>query len=233
VRKPRTPSSGSAGSQPEILTLYQQCLAKQQNSMEQDLGKVKLILAKEFLFGRPLFVPPPIVDESSAINKLIDLEIRMQLWEAGKCRGILEMLRAQTKQEDRLFLLAWWLNQEKVCEPEEIIGNRMMRQLAKKSFGFISAKDFHHAGAVRAWIPYFDKLIHDSRGGKDSSKLVMQGYDEKAVWAVYQKRSSIAAACDWLATRLGVDSPTLVNAYSRIYGSKYLAFCKQFPSLCN
>jgi hypothetical protein len=230
VSKPRTPSPGSAGSQIEILGLYQQCLAKQQTSMKQDLGKLKLILAKEFLFGRRFFVSPPGVDESSAINKQIDLEIRMQLWEAGKYRGILEVLRAQTKQEDRLFLLAWWLNQEKVCEPEEIIGSRMLQQLAKKSFGFISTKDFHHAGAVRAWIPYFDKLIHDSRGSKDSSKLVMQGYDEKAVWAVSKKRSSIAAACDWLAPQLGVDSPTLVNAYSRIYGRRYRAFCKRFPS---
>lgn len=231
VSKPRTPGPGSAGSQLAIVDLYQQCLASQQNSMEQDLGKLKLILAKALLFGRPLFVSPPVVDESSAINKQIDLRVRKQLWEAGKYRGILAALRAQTKQEDRFFLLAWWLNQEKVCEPEEIIGSRMMRQLAKKSFGFLSTNDFHHAGAVRAWIPYFEKLIGDSRVVQDKSKLVKQGYDETAVLAVYRKRSPIASACDWLAPRLGVDSPTLVNAYSRIYGSKYLAFCKRFPSL--
>ena len=199
VSKPRTQSPGSAGSQLEILDLYQQCLAKQQNSMKQDLGKLKLILAKQFLFGRPFFVSPPVVDESSEINKQIDLKIRTQLWETGKYRGILEALRAQTKQEDRLFLLAWWLTQEKVCEPEEIIGSRMLQRLAKKSFGFISAKDFHHAGAVRAWIPYFDKLIRDSRVVKDRSKLLKKGYDERAVWAVSKKRSPIASACDWLA----------------------------------
>jgi hypothetical protein len=233
VSKPRTPSPGSAGNQLGILDLYQQCLAKQQNSMKQDLGKLKLILAKEFLFGRPLFVSPPVVDESSAINKQTDLKIRTQLWEAGKYRGILEALRAQTKQEDRLLLLAWWLNQENVCEPEDIVGSRILRQLAKKLFGFLSTKDFHHAEAVRAWIPYFDKLIRDSRVIKDNSKLVGQGYDERAVWAVFKKRSPIASACDWLAPRLGVDSPTLVNAYSRIYGRKYQEFCKRFPSFCS
>ena len=37
--------------------------------MKLDLGKLKLIFAKELLFGRPLFAPPPVVDESSAINK--------------------------------------------------------------------------------------------------------------------------------------------------------------------
>ena len=201
VGKPRIPGPESGGNQLGNLALYQQCLAKQENAMKQDVGKLKLILAKQFLFGRPFFVSQPVVDESSAINKQIDLEIRTQLWEAGKYRGILEALRAQTKQEDRLFLLAWWLNQEKVCEPEEIIGSKMLQQLAKKSFGFISAKDFHHAGAVRAWIPYFDNLIRDYRVVKDRSKLVKQGYDESAVLAVFKKRSPIAAACDWLAPR--------------------------------
>jgi len=232
VGKPRIPSPESGGNQLGNLALYQQCLAKQENAMKQDVGKLKLILAKQFFFGRPFFVSQPVVDESSAIIKQIDLEIRTQLWEADKYRGILEVLRAQTKQEDRLFLLAWWLNQEQACEPEGIIGSKMLQQLAKKSFGFISAKDFHHAGAVRAWIPYFDKLIRDSRLVKDRSKLVKQGYDESAVVAVFKKRSPIASACDWLAPRLCVDSPTLVNAYSRIYGRKYEEFCKRFPSLC-
>jgi hypothetical protein len=46
VSKPRIPSPGLAGSQLEIPDLYQQCLAQQQNSMKQDLGKLKLIIAK-------------------------------------------------------------------------------------------------------------------------------------------------------------------------------------------
>jgi hypothetical protein len=233
VSKPRKPSPRSTRNRVEILELYQQCLAKQQNWMKLDLGKLKLIFAKEFLFGRPLFSPLSVADKVSVINRRIDLEIRNQLWEAGKYRDILQALRAQTKQEGRLFVLAWWLSQEKVCEPEDIIGSEMLRQLAKKLFGCLSTKDFQHADAVRAWIPYFDNLIRDFRAVKDSSKLVKQGYDEKAVWVALNKRSPISAACDWLAPRLGVDSPALANAYSRIYGRKYKAFIKRFPSACS
>jgi len=233
VSKQRKPGSQSLGNQPEISGLYQQCLAKQQNSMNKDLGTLKLMLTKAFLFRRPLFLPLPIVDEVPALNNRMDLKIRNQLWEAGKYRDILQALRAQTKQEGRLFVLAWWLSQEKVCEPEDIIGSEMLRRLAKKLFGCLSTKDFQHADAVRAWIPYFDNLIRDFRAGKDSSKLVKQGYDEKAVWVAVDKRSPISAACDWLAPRLGVDSPALANAYSRIYGRKYKAFIKRFPSACN
>jgi hypothetical protein len=232
VSKQREPGSRSFGNKPEISLLYQQCLAKQQNWMKRDLGKLKLIFAKEFLFGRPLFSPQPVVDKASVINRRIDLGIRNQLWEAGKYRDILQALRAQTEQEGRLFVLAWWLSQEKVCEPEDIIGSEMLRRLAKKLFGCLSTKDFQHADAVRAWIPYFDNLIRDFRAVNDRSKLVKQGYDEKAVWVAVNKRSPISAACDWLAPRLGVDSPALANAYSRIYGRKYKAFIKHFPSAC-
>jgi len=89
---------------------------------------------------------------------------------------------------------------------------------------------FGARNAVSAWIPYFDRLIRDSR--VDSSKLVKQGYDEKAVCAAFKKRSPISASCEWLAPRLGVDSPTLANAYSRIYGRKYRAFRQRIRSGC-
>jgi hypothetical protein len=233
VNKPRAPHPRSAGNQIGIPELYQQCLAAEQNSTKQDLGKLKLIFAKGFLFDRPLFEPPPTVDESSAIDKDIDLKIRRQLWEAGKYRDVLEMFRTQSKREDRLFLLAWWLSQEKVCVPEDIIGIELIRRRAKKLLRAFSTADFHHAGTVSAWIPYFDRLIRDSRVVKDSSKLVKQGYDEKAVWPVFKKRSPISAACEWLAPGLGVDSTTLANAYSRIYGRKYRAFRERFPSACS
>lgn len=233
VSKPQAPRPRSGGNQVGIHELYCQCLAAEQNSTKQDLGKLKLIFARGYLFGRPLFEPPPTIDECSAINKEIDLKIRWQLWEARKYRDILEVLRTQTKLEGRLFLLAWWLRQEKVCEPEDIIGIEVLRRLAKKLFRWLSTSDFHHAETVRAWIPYFDRLIRESRMVKDSSKLVKQGYDEKTVWAVFKKRSPISSACEWLAPRLGVDSATLANAYSRIYGRKYRAFRERFPSVCS
>lgn len=200
--------------------------------MKQDLGELKLIFAEGFFFDQPLFGPPPTVDESSAIDKETDLNIRTQYWEAGKYRYGRDLVRTQNTPEGRRFALAWWLHQEKVCRPRDNIGIEVLQRRAKELFRCLSTTDFHHADAVKAWIPYFDRLIRDSRVAKDNLKLVKQGYDEKAVWAASKKRSSIAAACDWLAPRLGVDSPTLANAYSRIYGRKYRAFRERFPSAC-
>ena len=215
-----------------IHELYRRCRAEEQKSTQLDLDKFKVILAKGLFFDRPLFEPPPTVDESSAINKETDLKIRRQLWEAGKYRLIRELVGTQTTREGRLFILAWWLNQEEICKPEDIIGIEELRRRAKKLFRCFSTADFHWADAVMAWIPYFDRLISESRVAKDGSKLVKQGYDENAVWAALKKRSSKAAACEWLASRLDIDAPMLANAYSRIYGRKYRAFCERFPPAC-
>lgn len=215
-----------------IPELYRRCRSEEQKSTQLDLDKLKLILVKVLFFDRPLFEPPPTVDESSAINKETDLRIRRQLWDARKYRLILELVGTKTTREERLFILAWWLNQEEICKPEDIIGIEELRRRAKKLFRCFSTADFHQADAVRAWIPYFDRLISESRVVKDGSKLVKQGYDEEAVCAALKKRSSIAAACEFLASRLGVDGPALANAYSRLYRRKYTAFCERFPSAC-
>jgi hypothetical protein len=145
---------------------------------------------------------------------------------SGKYRTILDLLREQTKREDRLFCLAWWLHQEKVCEPEEILGIKELQRRAKKTFHFLSASDFYHAGRVRKCLPYFEKLLADVVTNKRNvSKLVKLGYTEVAIGAASRKKSAIPAACEWLANRRdsvsNVDALTLQNAYSRVHGSKH------------
>jgi hypothetical protein len=102
--------------------------------MGLDHAKLKVMLARLFFFCQPLFESPPVVDKASVIDKAIDLRIRRQLWQASKYRQILRLLRRYTKPEDKLFLLAWWLNQEKVCKPEDIVGIGVLRRMAKKKF---------------------------------------------------------------------------------------------------
>lgn len=224
--KPQAPRAASARHQVGIRELYRRCRADAQNRAKLDLDKLKLIFAREFFFGRPLFELPPVVDEFSAIDKEIDLKIRRQLWEAGKYRDVLKLLRKASTRDDRLFFLAWWLTQEKVCEPEDIVGIEVLRGLAKKTFP-ISRSDFHHADTVRAWLPYFERLLKDFASRKGVvSDLARLGYDEAAVEAAQLKRSPILAVCDWLAngraSSWNVDARTLQNAYSRIYGpSRY------------
>jgi hypothetical protein len=236
VSKPQAPRPRSAGNQVGIPELYRQCLAAgEQNLTKEDMDKLKLIFAKGLFFDQPLFDPPPTVDESSPINKKIDLKIRRQLWEAGKYRHILDLVRMQTKREDRLLFLAWWLKQEKVCEPEDIVGIEVLRRLAKKTFRFLSACDFYHADRVRKCLPYFERLLTDFGAHKgDMSELAKLGYDEVTIRVARQKRSAIPAACEWLANRRdsvsNVDALTLQNAYSRVYGPKRRSVHKSHTS---
>lgn len=123
VSKPKARRPPSVGNRVAIPELYRQCLAPEQNLTKESMGKLKLLLAKGLFFDRPLFDPPPTVDKSSALKKEVDLKIRTQLWEAGKYRGVLDLVRKQTTRKGRLFWLACWLYQEKVCEPEDIIRN--------------------------------------------------------------------------------------------------------------
>ncbi|MGB9234168.1 MAG: hypothetical protein WCC04_07115 [Terriglobales bacterium] len=198
------------------------------------MGKLKLLLAKGLFFDRPLFDPPPTVDKSSALKKEVDLKIRTQLWEAGKYRGVLDLVRKQTTRKGRLFWLACWLYQEKVCEPEDIIGIEELQRLAKKTFRFLSTTDFRHADRVRNCLPYFQQLLTDFGTCKgDASKLVKLGYNEAAIQAARKKRSAVPAACDWLATgqnSLSQSALTLQNAYSRVYGPKRRSVHKSHTS---
>ncbi len=204
--------------------LYRECLAAQQNLTKENLEKLELMFARAFLFDGPLFDPPPTVDEFSIISKKTRLKIRRQAREAYKYRAILDIVRKQTKLGNRLFYLAKWLHQEKVCKPEDILGIEALRRLAKKTVHF-SFRDFHHANRVRKWLPYFEKLLTDFRTYKgDVSKLVKREYNEETILAARKKRSSVPAACDWLAgcddSGSKVDALTLQNAYSRVYGPK-------------
>jgi hypothetical protein len=217
----KTSTTNTARSRVQPAQLYQQCLRDERQAAKIDLAKLKVILAEILFFGKPLFEPPPVVDEASAIDKETDLRIRNQLWQGVKYRQILSLLRRCSTPGDRLFLLAWWLSQEKICKPEDILGIEVLRRMAKTRFSGLSATDFRHADTVRVWLPYFSRLINDAVG-RSVAEIVKLGYDEAAARAVAGKRSEIEAACSWLADRRGavnVDVPTLRNAYSRIYGT--------------
>jgi hypothetical protein len=106
-------TTNTARSRGHPAQLYQQCLRDERQAAKIDLAKLKVILAEILFFGKPLFEPPPVMDEASAIDKEMDLRIRKQLWQGAKYRQILSLLRRCSKPGDRLFLLAWWLSQDR------------------------------------------------------------------------------------------------------------------------
>jgi hypothetical protein len=235
VRKQQAPRRGSAGNQVGIPELHRRCLDAEPNLTKEGMDKLKLILAKGLFFDRPRLDLPQAADEFSATDEETDIKIRTEAWEAFKYRTILDLLRKQTKREDRLFWLAWWLHQEEVCEPEDILGIKELRRRAKKAFHFLSHSDFYHAERVRKCLPYFEKLLADCVAHKNNiAKLVKLGYDEVAIKSASKKKSAIPTACEWLATLRdsvsNVDALTLQNAYSRVYGPKHRSVHKSRTS---
>jgi hypothetical protein len=211
-----------------IPELYQQCtVGEQKLATPQDLEKFKLILAKGYFFDQILFLPPP-AHTSSAQHTKIEFELSTQIWEAGKYRRIIDVLKKQTTQEGRLLMFALWLRAEQICEPENILGTEVLRRLAKRRFRCISPIDLYHAGRVEKWLPYFERLRTDVRVcNRVKRKLMKLGYDEAAVRAAAKTRSAIPAACEWLAHRRNpvsnVGASSLRNAHSRHYGAKFRA----------
>jgi hypothetical protein len=198
--------------------LYEECTAAERKAVKIDLDPIKILFAKSLFFGQALFDPAPVMTADPVKNKEADLKIRTLLWQGGKYRDILEVLRHCANRQKRLFVIARWLKQENVCEPEDIIGPEHFRKLARKNFDFLSESGFEHANRVCVWLPYFKRLLEDLKH-RTNAQLVRLGYDRSAVEDARGKRSAVAAACSWLASGEGsADALTLRNAYSRLCG---------------
>jgi len=206
----------------EPAQLFEACCISEHDALKFDLTVLKFELSKALLFYQPLFEDAPVIDDSSVINRETDLKIRRQLWEASKYRDLLELLRVSNTRETRLFVFAWWLKQENVCEPEDILGREEIQRLTRKRLGFLSKSEFEHADRVRVWLPYFERLLKDLKT-TSRAQLVRSGYEGTAVEASCGKRSAVEAVCSWLSERSPIcDALTLRNAFSKIYGPKRL-----------
>jgi hypothetical protein len=202
--------------------LFKQCEEAERAAANIDVEKIKLILARQYLFETDHFPPLEIDVDSrqSGARRRRSSRIEAAIWDSNKYHWMLELLRTAQTRSARLLLIAWWLNQEQICAPEEIISSKELRRVARKHFRLLSAAEFRYADMVRTWIPYFDSLRHDLRTLKSPSQLTSIGYDPAAVMASLKKRSSVSAACEWLAQRSHVAAGRLANAYSHLYGPK-------------
>ena len=203
------------------LQLYEECAGAERDSAKTNLDPIKIFIGKKLLFGQPLFDDAPTMNDRSVIDKVVDLKIRMQLWQGQKYRDILAYIRGCASQADRNYVIAWWLKLENVCEPEEFFGPEEFRKMARRKLFFLSNSEFRHAQRVFAWLPYFVSLLKDMKE-RTIAQLVSLGYEESCVAAARGKRSAVEAACNWRALRgdSRVDALTLRNAYSKLYGPK-------------
>jgi hypothetical protein len=205
---------------------YHDCKVHEDSWAQVDFRRLKVEFFKTYWRNQPFFsqdTPPESVAPETSKEQRRASQIQKQLEDAIKYRDLIELLKKAINRRTRLFLIARWLTAEGVCEPEDIIGSTELQKHARKMFSFFSSSDFQNADRVRAWLPYFERLHHDQRDGTSRQALLEVGYEETAVDIDRNKRSPIAAACEWLAkTRpsLNVTASALANSYSRLYGQK-------------
>jgi hypothetical protein len=137
-------------------------------------------------------------------------------------RKFLELLNKLPEMELRWLLVSRWLQQEKICKPEDFLPTKSLKQLIKrfgKRFPWSPAVLYHKA-LIDCWRPYFARLLGDfhkapktHRGEKEW--LMKQGYDCDAIECAIGKKSSVQATSEWVERRTGIKSRTLENDYSK------------------
>jgi hypothetical protein len=146
---------------------------------------------------------------------------------------VVHVLKKANSNDDVWFVLACWLREEAIREPEdflpESIYSRLTQSIRQRLKG-ISFNDMRLFELVRCWERYFTRLLADKRRRSDSTdlrkELCAAGYVPEAVDLVMRKkwRSTVELTCEWLAARDVIPAKTkdpdpvstLRNAYSRI-----------------
>jgi hypothetical protein len=182
--------------------LYAQCLARENDVLKSALTRIRLY---KLLFIERPGLPP------------LDY------------RDLLELLRAARNKEERWELIARWLKQENICEPEEILPFSVSH-LASKRLLSISMKDTTYASVVEIWGPYYCRLMKELGSVREldhklRKRLLDEGYVPEAITSALSHDEAIPAICDWLESR-GIfsgqpDAGTIRNAHSRSFGGKY------------
>jgi hypothetical protein len=161
--------------------------------------------ANERFFRYPLFDSP---------HHLSD-EARKLLSDAGiKYKFLLQLLRNCQTRGQRLLIIATWLYQEGICQPEDVHGSDFSdyrRNALRGDKGRISLTDVRYAFIVDYWVPYFEWLLRARR-----QRRGLEEFDELAIQSASGKRSAVAAACEYVAPRLGRRVASLANAHSRV-----------------
>jgi len=191
------------------LKLLYERLRLQEEQLSEDAFKwLQTQFANQRFFGYPLFDPPGAVSDESR-ELLLDPGVKYNF--------LLILLRNCRTSEVRLLILATWLRAECICQPEDLLGkdfSHYRRKSLHGSQGRLSFTDLRQAFIVDNWKPYFQQLLVARGKGLDLGQL---GFDEPAIQSALDKRSALAAACDYVSSRLGVDAPALANAYSRAF----------------
>jgi hypothetical protein len=211
--------------------LFEECASKEQRTKKSNVVEVLNDLARFFLFNRPLFGES--ADWSRDEHPLF-FTIRRSPGKTVRSdwryTELLRHLKALNEPELRWVLIARWLKQEGICEPDSFLPASVLRRILKKTRAAkirLSSTDVYLWRLVRIWLPYFEYLLADARRIPKSHRgpgeaLVKLGYLKDAVKWSLEKRSAVQAVANWLEQRNMMNrskqpsARTLENAYSRV-----------------
>ncbi len=216
--------------------LYALCEQQEKRIEAKDYRQTLQDLYAHWLFIRPLFESKPLagLKRFDRFNQEL-YPYRFSIAQGRyiprsktgwRYRRLLVNLKKLQDRELRWLLIARWLKQERVCEPEQFLPDAMLQDLVKKFSNpeRFSPADFHGAFLIHAWVPYFEQLKAELSSRKNLSRekeeVARLGYDEKAIGWAFRKHSLIQAICEWLGERKGREPSTLRNIYSRLYSRK-------------
>ncbi len=155
--------------------LFEACLEEQKRIEAIPPQKRVEYILRDLLFLR-LFEPAALPgSEPSGLERPfnfstaepLDLQVSEADW---RYRTLLEELRKQPDRELRWLLVARWLKQEGVCEPDQFLPDETLRNLLRKFREHLrrrrfpaSPTDLRHAASVKLWLPYFERLLTELR----------------------------------------------------------------------
>ena len=209
------PSIPEQTEQQQIQALFASCERREKNLRKDDIDQVRHKISKAVNFG-PIFEPVPQV-----ANETDELILA-----GAKHRKLIDLLKRAPDPGTRWILLARWLRQEKVCEPEDFLPEEAkLDSLLNRPWKGTRRDDPVHITLVEIWLPYFEKLFEDKddlkrrKVSRVLEELINKGYDGHAAGIAFKKRSAVEAVYSWLHRRNRVSAETFRNAYSRIRAS--------------
>lgn len=213
-----------------ILEMFKDCMAREERILSSKYKNNVQMLFRHSLFSTPLFWPDPIGGWEpfekefskwrwpftfSLAQKPEDNASTAE-WRYQKLR---ELLRAEKDKELCWLIVARWMKQEKVREPEEFVPKQMLDRLLRRYMKSkrISPSDLAYWAAVIAWKPYFVRLQSDLRNVSEEQQAALEkmGYDPGAIKCATSRRSLESAIIAWISERRHMQSRTFWNAYSR------------------
>jgi hypothetical protein len=194
--------------------LFDSCKSLEEQTDLLNIDALRRHIAKGFIF-RPIF------DAADSGTQVRD-KIEEAIWRGSKYRDLIRLLQKVREPKGRWIVLARWLRQEKVCEPEDFLPEEAnLDSLAREFWKGTRREEPIHVSLVESWLPYFQQLRGDIRTLREQdmrrvvNELVNRGYDRDASAIAAGKRSVFEAVYSWLQFRRRVSSETFRNAYSR------------------